>query len=132
MAFLADVRDGLEVTLSVLPGVNVYRLPTDRVEAPAVLVMGFRITPQTMGDPLRRVTTDLLVVVSRRHVDQVDLLDALVDPSVDDSVPAILADDPSLDGKVDSCIVTSIGDYTELVVGDVGYYAATVSVEVLG
>lgn len=134
MALFADVRDGLEATLNagLSDGVNVYRLPTDRVEAPAVVVMGFRMDPETLGATLRRVRTDLLVVVSRRHVDQVELLDALLDPSVDGSVLDVLAADPSLGGKVDSAIVTSVGDYGEIIVGDVGYYSATVSLEVLG
>jgi hypothetical protein len=131
---LADIRDGLaEVLSDGLPSVNVYRLPTDRVEAPAVCVMGFRMDPQTMAAaPLQRVTTDLLVLVSRRHIDQVDLLDALVDPALSDSVPAALAADFTLGGRVDSCIVTGVGDYGEVPVGDVGYYAATITVEVMG
>jgi hypothetical protein len=131
---LSDIRDGLTDVLSnALPSVNVYRLPTDRVEPPAVCVMGFRMDPQTMAiSPLQRVTTDLLVLVSRRHIDQVDLLDALVDPAVSDSVPAALAADHTLGGVVDSCVVTGVGDYGEVPVGDVGYYSATVTLEVMG
>lgn len=134
MALLADIRDGLEETLAagLNDGVNVYRLPVDRIDAPAVVVMGFRMDPETMMASVRRVRAELLVLVSRRHVDQVDLLDALVDPSVDGSVLDVLAADPSLGDRVDSAIVTMVGDYGELAVGDIGYYSASVSLEVLG
>lgn len=134
MALLADIRDGLEETLAagLNDGVNVYRLPVDRIDAPAVVVMGFRMDPETMMASVRRVRAELLVLVSRRHVDQVDLLDALVDPSVDGSVLDVLAADSSLGGRVDSAIVTMVGDYGELAVGDIGYYSASVSLEVLG
>ena len=134
MALLADIRDGLEETLAagLNDGVNVYRLPVDRIDAPAVVVMGFRVDPETMMASVRRVRAELLVLVSRRHVDQVDLLDALVDPSVDGSVLDVLAADPSLGGRVDSAIVTSVGDYGEMPAGDIGYYSASVNLEVLG
>lgn len=131
-ASLADLRDGLVSTLeNRLPGWNIYRLPPDTVDGPAVAVMGFQMDPGTFGDTAVRVAAELLVIVSHRHRDQLELLDVVLSPSGTDSLWALFDDDPTLGDTVAFCTVTSAGDYRQLMVADIGYYAATVNLSVM-
>lgn len=132
MSDLAQIRDGLvEAITSTLPEVNAYRLPVDNANVPAVIVAGFELQPMTVGNIGHTATVDLFVLVSRRNVDQVDLLDQLVDPNRTDSVLAAIQDDPTLGGRALSAAVQSVGGYREEESAGTGYYAATVSVEVM-
>ena len=128
MATLGDLRDALVTTLTdALDGWNVYRLPPDNIDAPAVAVAGFQVDAGTFADTATQVAIDIVVMVSHRHVDQIDQLDELLSPSGNPSIWRALDDDPDLGGKVAYCVVRGIGDYRELAVADVPYYAATVS-----
>lgn len=122
---LAEIRTGIVDTLARLDGVNVYPHPVDNLAAPAAIVAGVQAEPDS-GDSWR-CTAEVYVVVSRRHVHQLAQLDELLDPSgtVRTSVvAALLAEGSTVD-------VSSIGEYREFTIGDVGHYAATVTVEVL-
>lgn len=132
MTTLAEVRDGLvEVLSSGLPSdVNVERLPTDNTDAPAVIIAGIQGQPMVMGSG-QILTVDLYVVVSRRQLDEVDTLDQLVDESQSDSVPAVIHADPTLGDRGVSARVVNFGEYREMEVAGVPFYAATVVVEVL-
>jgi hypothetical protein len=77
------------------------------------------------------VSADLQLVVSRRHVDQVHALDDLLSPTSDQSLFALFNDDPTLGDRIGYCSVSGAGDYRELVVADVGYYAAAVTISVM-
>lgn len=128
MATLGDLRDAIVATLTnSLDGWNVYRLPPENIDAPAVAVAGFQVDPGTFGDAVGQVSVDVLVMVSHRHVDQIDQLDEVLSPNGDPSIWRAFDDDPSLGGAVGFCSVRGVGDYRELAVGDVPYYAATVS-----
>jgi hypothetical protein len=130
-ATLAEVRTAIADTLSArLPGVNAYRLPVDNPSAPCAIVAGRVTNPDTMDGSVTDVW-DVYVAVSHRNVDQVDDLDALTDQTGDGSAVAALRADPSLGGVVMAAVVTTVGDYRELTMGDVSYYAATVTVEVM-
>ncbi len=132
MATLGDLREALLVKLTdAYPAFNIYRLPPDTVEAPAIMVGGFQIDTGTFADANLRTTADLTVVVSRRHVDQVDALDELLSPSGSLSLWALFDDDPTLNDAVAFCSVSGAGEYRELVIGDVGYYAATVNLSIM-
>ncbi|NBW09906.1 MAG: hypothetical protein EBR82_17960 [Caulobacteraceae bacterium] len=127
MATLGALRDAIVDTLEqALPGWNIYRLPPDNVTAPAIAVAGFTVDPGTF-DGIGQVAVDVLVMVSRRHVDQVDLLDDLLSPDGNPSLWATFDTDPSLGGAVGHCVIRGVGDYREFTVADVPYYAATVN-----
>jgi hypothetical protein len=129
MTTLADIRTALvDAIQAAMPTVQVYRLPPDTISVPAVILSGFTADPTDMSGGCMS-TMDVSVAVSRRHVDQIDVLDAAVDPGASDSVWAAIAADPSL-GGICSCVVSGMGDYRELVLNDVGYYAATLRLEV--
>jgi hypothetical protein len=131
-ASLAELRDALGSTLeSYLPEFNVYRLPPDNVEPPAILVAGFQIDNGTFGDATLRVAADVELMVSRRHVDQVEALDELLSPSGERSVWELFTSDPTLGGAVGFCMVQTAGDYREMLVAEVGYYAATFRLSVM-
>ena len=127
---LAQVRDGLADTLAAgLSGVNVYRIPPENITAPAVIVSGFSITPIATG--VNTVSVELYAAVSKRNTSVMDDLDVLVDPESAGSIIGLLDADPSLGGNVNSVRLESIGEYRELEVAGVGYYAATVRYEVI-
>jgi hypothetical protein len=128
MATLGDLRDAIVDTLeATLPGWNVYRLPPENITAPAVMVMGFDIAPATFAAAQATVTVELLAAVSHRHVDQIDELDELLSPNGKSSLWKFLGDDPTLGGVVGYCVVQAVGEYRQLLIADVGYYGATVS-----
>jgi hypothetical protein len=131
-ATLGEVRAALASVLEdALPAWNIYRLPPDDVQAPAIILGGFQVDVATFGDTTARVSADLQLVVSRRHVDQVHALDDLLSPTSDQSLFALFNDDPTLGERIGYCSVSGAGDYRELVVADVGYYAATITLSVM-
>lgn len=131
-ATLGELRAGLKSVLEdSLQGFNVYDYPPDDVTVPAVAVSGFQLDASTFADESIRVAVDVEVLVSRRHVDQVQALDELLSPSGDRSVWAIFNDRSTLDDRVAYCTVQSAGDYRELVIAEVGYYAATFRLSVM-
>jgi hypothetical protein len=131
-ATLGELRAALASVLEdALPAWNVYRLPPDDVQPPSIVIGGFQIDTATFGDTSGRVGADLQLIVSRRHVDQVNALDDLLSPTSDQSLWALFNGDPTLGEKVGYCSVSGAGDYRELVVADVGYYAATITLSVL-
>ena len=131
-ATLGALRDAIASTLSeTLQDWSIYRLPPDNVDVPAISVNGFQIDAGTFADGTVRVTTDLQVMVSRRPVDPVDLLDELLSPSGQRSLWQTFDDDPTLGGVVAFCMVMSAGEYREMTVADIGYYAASVQLSVM-
>jgi hypothetical protein len=52
-------------------------------------------------------------------------------PTSDQSLFALFNDDPTLGDRIGYCSVSGAGDYRELVVADVGYYAATITLSVM-
>jgi hypothetical protein len=79
-------------------------------------------------DGNRETTVDVIVMVSRRSVDQMASLDQLLD--ADDASSVITAIEEANAPGIDF-FVESFGSYRELVVADVGYYAADVVVRVM-
>ena len=131
-ATLGELREAIANRLEdELVGFNVYRLPPDNVAVPAVMLAGFQVDNGTFADGTVRVAADLEVMVSRRHVDQVELLDELLSPSGERSIWRLFDDDPTLGDVVAFCVVQSAGDYREMIIADVGHYAATVSLSVM-
>ena len=133
MATLGELRTAIVDRLTdSLPGDwTVYRLPPDSIEAPAIMVMGFEVSPGSFGEGTHRVAVELLVAASRRHVDQVDALDEVLSPTGELSLWQVFDEDPSLGGVVGGAMVATVGEYRQLVVADVGYYGATVQVTVM-
>lgn len=130
MATLSDVRDGLAATIQDATGVTCHRVPVDDIDPPSFIVAGLQLTPSTLeGGAV--VTAEVYAAVARIDYSFIDDLDAMVAPTGDRSAWAAIADDPTLGGLVGSAVVLSVGEYRELVMGDVGYYAATLSIEVL-
>ena len=122
-----EIREALAQAISNVPGLNVYRYPPDSVTVPCAMVNGFNVKPLTF-DGRRETTVDVIVLVSRRSVDQMAGLDQLLD--ADDPSSAITAIEEANPAGIDF-FVESYGSYRELVVADVGYYAADVVVRVM-
>ena len=130
----SQILEGLVVMLEEhTTGLNIYRVPPQMVEPPAVMVTGFDYTPHLLyGETARRTEVELTVVVSARNTDRWDDLLSLIDPTVDSSVICAVELDPTLDGTVGSVMVTQVGSIRELSVGEIPMWAATVAVEVMG
>jgi hypothetical protein len=109
----------------------VYRLPPDAIDAPAIMLTGFEISPMTFAQRTDTVAVELTVAVSRRHVDKIDELDELLSPTGDASLWALFDEDATLGGVVGYCVVQSVGDYRQVMVNDVGFYAASVQLTVM-
>ena len=130
-ATLGEVRSALASTLEdAFSGWNVYRLPPETVEVPAFVITGFSVVPQAAAR-VDMAEAEVNVLVSHRHVDQVELLDEILSPGATGSVWACVEADPSLGGIVSSTIVTDAGNYQATTIGDVPYYAAAFSVQVM-
>ena len=122
-----EIREALAQALNAVPGLNIYRFPPEDINPPCAFIAGFNITPLTF-DGNRETTIDVIVLVSRRSVDQMAGLDQLLD--ADDPSSVITAIEEANPAGVDF-FVESFGSYRELVVADVGYYAADVVVRVM-
>lgn len=122
-----EIREALAQAVGSVPGLNVYRYPPDNVNVPCVMISGINMKPITF-DGNRETTVDVIVMVSRRSVDQMASLDQLLD--ADDASSVITAIEEANAPGIDF-FVESFGSYRELVVADVGYYAADVVVRVM-
>ena len=73
-----EIREALAQAVGQVPGINVYRYPPDNVTVPCVMISGLSMKPITF-DGNRETTIDVIVLVSRRSVDQMAGLDQLLD-----------------------------------------------------
>jgi len=130
----AEVLEGIETALSAgCPGVKVYRVPPMEVVAPAVLLTGFSFDPHVQfGADARKFSVELTVIVSARQVQLFDELLRLIEPSDTRSVQTALEADNTLGGRVSDVIVGTVDGLRELTVGESGYWAITLGVEVWG
>ena len=130
----ADVLEGVEdALLAGCPGVKVYRVPPMDVVAPAVLLTGFSFEPHFQyGNDVRQFELELSVVVSARQVQFFDELLRLVEPSDPRSVQTALEADGTLGGRVSDLRVVTVGALRDLTVGETGFWAVTMTVEVMG
>jgi hypothetical protein len=119
----SELADALRFSLG--QGVNVYDSPPDTIAAPAVIIGGIDWQWSTIGDGGRVATVPLFLAVSRRNTSYLADLDALADPA--GPVVSTFDDDPD---ELESWVVTNVGNYRDLTIADVDYYAATVTVEV--
>jgi hypothetical protein len=122
-----EIREALAQAVGAVATINVYRYPPDNVNVPCVMISGINMKPITF-DGNRETTVDVIVMVSRRSVDQMASLDQLLD--ADDASSVITAIEEANAPDIDF-FVESFGSYRELVVADVGYYAADVVVRVM-
>jgi hypothetical protein len=122
-----EIRDVIALALSKCPGVNIYKFPPEDISPPAAFVAGFSIRPLSF-DGYRETSVDITVMVSHRHVDQLALLDAMLDSEGSSSIVAAIDNAASPDVNLR---VNTIGNYREVIIADVPYYAADITVEVL-
>jgi hypothetical protein len=122
-----EIREALAQAVGAVATINVYRYPPDNVNVPCVMISGINMKPITF-DGNRETTVDVIVMVSRRSVDQMASLDQLLD--ADDASSVITAIEEANPPGIDF-FVESFGSYRELVVAEVGYYAADVVVRVM-
>ncbi len=123
-----EIRTALVDALSAVPGINRYRYPEDSIQVPAAVVSGFDMTEARIGGG-RDITAKVLVVVSKSHTSQLELLDEMLDEDGAGSVVAAIND--RVDADDIAFWVTSVGDYGEFAWGGVDYYGALVNVRVL-
>jgi hypothetical protein len=126
MASNAEIRAAVHEAVARVPQLNTYRYPPDSVQVPAAIVAGIDIEPNTLTGG-RETTVSVLVLVSRSHTSQIELLDDLIDPEGVDSVYAAIESRVDADGV--SLMVESVGGYGEVVWGDTSYYGALVTVK---
>jgi hypothetical protein len=128
MATNAAIRSELVDTLSDIAGLNVMRYPADNVSSPAAVIAGFSTVQNAFGGQFD-TQVDIYVVVSHRHIDQFEQLDALTDFTGFMSIPQTL-NDRVVDAGDMSFAVVSVGDYREMIIADAQYYGATVTLKV--
>lgn len=128
MATSREIRTALVDAISTVPGIARYRYPEDSIQVPAAVVSGFDMTELTFGGG-RDITAKVLVVVSKSHTSQLEVLDEMLDETGAGSVVAAINDRLNADDI--AFWVTSIGDYGEFAWGGVDYYGALVMVRVL-
>jgi hypothetical protein len=122
---IREVRAAIVDALDSLT-INTYAHPVDAILVPAAVVAGFEMTELTLGGG-RDTTARVLVVVSKSHTSQLELLDELLDESGAQSVVE------AINARADDTIslsVESVDGYGEIVWGDVSYYGAVVTVKV--
>lgn len=131
-ATLAEVRDGFVETLTdgLSPSVMVYRSYAEVVDAPAVVLGGFEITPGTF-DGFSRAAVEVIALCHRNAGDGIDQLDALVDPRQTDSAWAAIVSDPTLGGRAIDAMPIAVDKLREIAVGDTVYYGAPIRCEVM-
>ena len=125
MTTIREVRAAIVDALDSLT-INTYAHPVDAILVPAAVVAGFEMTELTLGGG-RDTTARVLVVVSKSHTSQLELLDELLDESGAQSVVE------AINARADDTIslsVESVDGYGEIVWGDVSYYGAVVTVKV--
>ena len=122
----ATIRQTISEAIAEVPRLIVYAYPDVAILVPAAVVAGLEMTESTLGGG-RDLTAKVLVVVSRSHVSQLQLLDELLDESGTGSIVAAI-NDHIADGV--SVMVESVGSYGEFAWGDVSYYGAVVTVKV--
>ena len=111
---IGEIRTALADTIgAALPDVNAYRVPVDNPTPPCVIVAGLTHTQNAQGTGGNLLTFDVFAAVSRRSVDCIDALDALVSPDGAGSVVAAIDADPTLGGVVQDAGTTIVGDYRE-------------------
>ena len=131
-ATLGELRTALADTLGDgFPDLTVHAYPVDNIAGTTIMVAGFGIDPGTFSDATARVDAELLIFVSRRHIDQMRTLDELVSPTGERSIWMAIDANPTLNDTVGFAVVQSAGEYRELSIADVSYYAATVRVSVM-
>jgi hypothetical protein len=123
-----EIRAAVVDSLVDVPDLNRYSYPDDSIQVPAAVVAGFDMTESTLGGG-RDITARVLVVVSRSHTSQLELLDELLDEAGEQSVVAAINDRIDADGV--SLMVESVGNYGEVAWGDVSYYGAVITIKVL-
>ena len=83
------------------------------------------------GSTPMRSATAIAAGVRSGDLSAVEVLDELLSPSGTQSIWQIFGDDPTLDGLGGFCSVQQAGDYRELVVAEIGYYAASATLSVM-
>jgi hypothetical protein len=131
-ATLGELRTALTSTLrDVYTDVTVVGYPVDNIDGTTIMVAGFTVDPGTFNDTTARVEAEVLIFVSHRHIDQMRKLDEIVSPTGDRSIWLALDAEPTLGDVVGFATVQSAGEYRELAIAEVSYYAATVRVSVM-
>jgi hypothetical protein len=131
-ATLSELRTALASVLEdTYTDVTVVGYPVDNIDGSTIMVAGFSVDPGTFNDATARVEAELLVFVSHRHIDQMRKLDEIVSPTGDRSIWLAIDAAPTLGGVVGFATVQSAGEYRELAIAEVSYYAATVRVSVM-
>jgi hypothetical protein len=128
MATNAQIRRAVADAINDLASLNVYRYPPDSVSVPAAIVAGLDIDFASFTGG-RETSVAVLVIVSRSHTSQLELLDELLDPAASTSVVAAI--ESRVDADDVSLMVESVGGYGEIEWGGVSYYGALVTVKAL-
>ncbi|HRB03045.1 MAG TPA: hypothetical protein PLP26_06745 [Ilumatobacteraceae bacterium] len=127
-ATLSDVREGLAEAVSEL-GCNVYPVPFDSIDTPAIVIAGARVARDGMGGVYSYVVT-VNVLVSRDDPANIAQLDTFVDPLSTSSVVAAIEGGDTLGARVDDVACIDHGTETMIEIGGVFHYGAQFAFEV--
>lgn len=132
MSTVSEISDALKNALTVIPGLRVYDYLPDQVNPPLGYVGIQQVNYHGAfrgGNPVHTYTITIVVGrVSERASQRA--LDEFLAYDGDRSVRAAIESDPTLDGVIQTLVVTDGGNLAPLTMGDVTYVSIDFSVTV--
>lgn len=132
MSTVSEISDALKNALTVIPGLRVYDYLPDQINPPLGYVGIQQVNYHGAfrgGNPVHTYTITIVVGrVSERASQRA--LDEFLAYDGDRSVRAAIESDPTLDGVIQTLVVTDGGNLAPLTMGDVTYVSIDFSVTV--
>lgn len=132
MSTITEISDAIKNSLTVIPGLRVYDYLPDQINPPLAYVGIQQVNYHGAFRGGNPITTYTVVVVVGRVNERTSqrALDEFLAYDGDRSVRAAIEADPTLDGVIQSLIVTDGGNLAPLTMGDVTYVSIDFSVTV--
>lgn len=132
MSTITEISDAIKNSLTVIPGLRVYDYLPDQINPPLAYVGIQQVNYHGAFRGGNPVTTYTVVVVVGRVNERTSqrALDEFLAYDGDRSIRAAIEADPTLDGVIQSLIVTDGGNLAPLTMGDVTYVSIDFSVTV--
>lgn len=132
MSTITEISDAIKNSLTVIPGLRVYDYLPDQINPPLAYVGIQQVNYHGAFRGGNPITTYTVVVIVGRVNERTSqrALDEFLAYDGDRSVRAAIEADPTLDGVIQSLIVTDGGNLAPLTMGDVTYVSIDFSVTV--
>ena len=139
MSNLSDILGGIQTVLQAnVTGLQCYKYPPDAVNAsPAVVILP---TQEPFGDTelvlggnsfVLHITLTVLVASADPESGWAQLMEMLDPTQASKSIIKAIRTDPTLNGKADNAGVTAVRNVGRRMIGEVPYFGADLSLEVL-